>query len=220
MIQIKGIRKQKTKITANLQLVVVSLSSFSCLGCNTLHGLGNLLSGRLDRLSGSSSLLSHRLNNWLSFCCGLILGLLIVADLDSILALLLDELDKILNATVSVVSNWVLLVAGLEEFDGWESFNLIWNIVESSINLGYGDLVGETSIDVKLTEDIVLRTESLAVTTPWCIKFNQDILIIIQDDIIVVLGHDDLDWTFLSLWDRLRLDAWLNLSSNEIRDEL
>lgn len=44
-------------------------------------------------------------------------------------------------------------------------------------------------------------------------------MIVFHDDFLVVVGYDDLDWTFLLLWDRLGLDTWFHLAVNEILDE-
>lgn len=44
-------------------------------------------------------------------------------------------------------------------------------------------------------------------------------MIVLHDDFLVVVGYDDLDGTFLLLWDGLGLDAWFHLAVNEILDE-
>src|SRR6187402_3449360 len=134
-------------------------------------------------------------------------------------AILLDELYEVLDATASAVGDWVLLVTSLVELDSRETLNLIGNIIQGRIDLGDGNLIGETSVIVQLGEDVVLWRKRLAVTAPWCVEFNQDIFLIVQDNIIVVLGDDNLNWPFLCLWDWLRLDAGLNLAVDELLDE-
>lgn len=57
-------------------------------------------------------------------------------------------------------------------------------------------------------------------TAPWSVELDQDILLVIKDDLIVVLGNDDGDWAILLLWNSLGLDAWLDLASNEIVNKL
>ena len=44
-------------------------------------------------------------------------------------------------------------------------------------------------------------------TAPWCVKLQQYILLVVNDKILVVLGHNDENRTFVALWDRIRLDA-------------
>ena len=56
-------------------------------------------------------------------------------------------------------------------------------------------------------------------TTPWGIELDQDILGIIVDNVLVVVGNDNSDRTIVLLWYRLALDGWLNLASNEIIDK-
>lgn len=58
----------------------------------------------------------------------------------------------------------------------------------------------------------------LAVTTPWCVKLNQNILLVVKYNVIVVLGDNNCDWTILLLWDRLALDAWLKFTSDKVID--
>lgn len=59
-----------------------------------------------------------------------------------------------------------------------------------------------------------------AVSAPWCIELDQNVLLVVQDDVLVVVRHDDGDWAFLSLWDGLRLDAWLDFARQVLVDEL
>lgn len=59
----------------------------------------------------------------------------------------------------------------------------------------------------------------LAVTTPWSVELNQYILLIVKNDLVVVLGNDNGNWTILLFRNRLRLDAWINLTSNKLVNE-
>jgi hypothetical protein len=55
---------------------------------------------------------------------------------------LCDELDEVLDSAGTVVCNWRVLLSGSVELDGWETLDLIRNIVESGVDLGNGNLVG------------------------------------------------------------------------------
>lgn len=54
---------------------------------------------------------------------------------------------------------------------------------------------------------------------PWGVEFQQDVLVIVDDNVFVVVCNDDLDGTFLLFWDRLGFDAGLDLAVNEVLDE-
>jgi hypothetical protein len=59
-----------------------------------------------------------------------------------------------------------------------------------------------------------------AMTTPWSVELNQNIFVIVKDNIVVVLRDNNGHWSFLLLWDRLRLDTGLDLAINIILDKL
>lgn len=58
-----------------------------------------------------------------------------------------------------------------------------------------------------------------AVTAPGSVEFEKDVLLVIEDDVFVVVGDDNLDGSLLLLWDGLRLDAGLNLAVHKVLDE-
>jgi hypothetical protein len=58
------------------------------------------------------------------------------------------------------------------------------------------------------------------VSTPRRVKFDEDVLVIVNDKLLVCVGNDHRDRAFLSLGNRLALDAWVELSGNEIIHEL
>ena len=60
----------------------------------------------------------------------------------------------------------------------------------------------------------------LAVTAPWSVELNQDILLVVKDNLIVVLRNNNGYWAILLLWDGLRLDAWVDAASDEVIDKL
>lgn len=176
-----------------------------------LDNLSGLLDSALDTLGGSGCLLGHTL--------GLnSLGLLRRdVRIDAVRAVLLDELGEVLDGAVARVLNRLVLGSSLEKLDSRETLNFIWDVVESGINLGDGDLVGV--ILVHASELVILGCESLAVSTPGGVELEENILLAVNDNLLVVLGHNNSDWALLLLWNWLALDAWLNLAGNEVLDE-
>lgn len=192
--------------------------------------VSNLIAVKDGVLGGRSSLLDLLLNSVLGLLCGSGSLLWHITRLNSfsltssldvsvnlIRAVVTDEVGEILHGSRTVVVDWLLLVTLLEELDGWETLDLIWNVVGGGINLGNDNLV--LVVLVKAGELIVLWCESLAVSAPWSVELNEHVLVAVDDDFLVVLCDDDLDCTLLALlWKWLALDAWLNLASNEVLD--
>ena len=58
-----------------------------------------------------------------------------------------------------------------------------------------------------------------AVTAPGGVELEKNIVLVIQNDLFVVVGHNDLNRAFLLLWNRLRLDAGGDLAVHEVLDE-
>jgi hypothetical protein len=56
-------------------------------------------------------------------------------------------------------------------------------------------------------------------STPRRIEFNQDILLVVENDIFIILCNNDRNRTFLLLWDGLRLDAGVDFPIEIVRDE-
>lgn len=57
-------------------------------------------------------------------------------------------------------------------------------------------------------------------STPRGVEFEENILLVIDDEILVGVSHHDCDRSFLGFRNRLRLDAGLNLAIKNILDEL
>ena len=55
-----------------------------------------------------------------------------------------------------------------------------------------------------------------AVAAPRSVEFEEDVIVIIYNKLLVVLGHNDLDGSLLLLWHRLRFHAGLDLAVNEV----
>lgn len=58
-----------------------------------------------------------------------------------------------------------------------------------------------------------------AVTAPGGIELEKNIIVIVQNDLLVIVGDDNLDRAFLLLRNRLRLDTRVDLAINEVLDE-
>lgn len=58
-----------------------------------------------------------------------------------------------------------------------------------------------------------------AVTAPWGIELEENIMVIVHNNVLVIVGYNNLHWAFLLLGNRLGLDAWVNLAVNEVLDE-
>ena len=56
-------------------------------------------------------------------------------------------------------------------------------------------------------------------TAPRGVELEEYVFVVVHNDVFVVVGYNNLNGAFLLLWDRLRLDAWLDLSIDEILDE-
>ena len=56
-------------------------------------------------------------------------------------------------------------------------------------------------------------------TAPRGVELEKNIVLIFQNDLLVVIGHNDLNRALLLLWNRLRLDAGVDLAINKVLDE-
>jgi hypothetical protein len=57
------------------------------------------------------------------------------------------------------------------------------------------------------------------VSAPWCVEFKKDILFVVDDKILIGMGHHNGNRAILSLRDSLRFDAGLNLAIDNILNE-
>ena len=58
-----------------------------------------------------------------------------------------------------------------------------------------------------------------AVTAPRGVELEKDIVLVVQNNLFVVIGHNDLNRAFLLLWNRLGLDAGGDLAVHKVLDE-
>ena len=57
-------------------------------------------------------------------------------------------------------------------------------------------------------------------TAPWCVELKENILLVVENLSLVVVGNDDGDGTILVLRNGLRLDGRLDLAGNKVINEL
>ena len=57
-------------------------------------------------------------------------------------------------------------------------------------------------------------------TAPWSVELEENILLVIENLSLVVVGNDDGDGTILVLRNGLRLDGRLDLAGNKVIDKL
>ena len=129
-----------------LQLIVILLCTIVAVCDSSLDCLSRLAHGALDIVCSSWSSFTHVIG--IGYDLFLALSLIILARISISLkfAALLDKSSKVLNRSRARVSNWVILGASREQFDGGESLNLIWNIIRGSIYLRNSNLLIEIGI--------------------------------------------------------------------------
>lgn len=186
-------------------------------------GVGRVLvdNSVLDSLSSLGDLLRYALRSGgglLGHAVGLdALDASLLGSGDLVAAVVADKLSESLDGAGTAVLDGLVLGAGLEELDGGEARDVIGNIVSGGVDLGDGNLVGESG--VLLGELVVLRGESLAVTAPGGVELEEDILLVVDDEVLVALGDDDGGTGLLLLGDGLALDAGLDLALDELLNE-
>lgn len=178
-----------------------------------LRGLLSLLSHLLGRTAcGSSrSLLGHALSFDSLGACG------VGGNLDLVAAVVADESSEVFDSAGTRIIDWVVLGASLEELDGRETLDLVGHVVGGSVDLGDDDFV--TVLLVQAGQLVILGCEGLAVSTPWGVELKEDVLVVVDDHVLIVLGNHYCDGTILLLWDRLALNGWLDLPRNEVLHE-
>lgn len=188
----------------------MSLTRVLLIHHSLLNSLRRTLDLVLHTLSRSSSLVRHlvRLNR-----------ILVTRSrgIDLVAAVVADEVCQILNRAGARVVDRLVLGTRLEELDGRETLDLIRDVVGGSVNLGDDDLVGVRL--VHLGQLVVLGRQGLAVAAPGCVELEEHVLVVVDHDVLVILGHDNGDWALLLLRDRLALDARLELAGDVVVDE-
>ena len=165
-------------------------------------------------------------------------------DINLVLSVLLDEVGKVFDSPCAGILNGRVFGTGREQLDGREASNRVRNIVRGGIDLGDGDLGVNACISIETGKLVILRRETIeewvrqrkltnvevysdgwreslrfAVSTPGCVEFKKDILLIVNDNVLVRMRHDNSDWAFLGLGNRLRLNARLRLAIKNVLDK-
>mmetsp|Transcript_13096 Transcript_13096/g.36841 ORF Transcript_13096/g.36841 Transcript_13096/m.36841 type:complete len:214 (+) Transcript_13096:233-874(+) len=133
--------------------------------------------------------------------------------------MLLDEgLEAVLRPGAIVLHS--IASAALDPIDGGKALHVelaAWDIVGSGIHLGNHHLVIVLEGSANLGVD---GGQALAVSAPWGIEFDHDVLAA-EHNLIKLLGNNNRDVILLSLGrDLLRLDGLLNGASLEVSDKL
>lgn len=136
-----------------------------------------------------------------------------------VLAVLLDEGDKVLDGAVTSVLNGRVLGARGVDLDGREASDGVGHIVGGGVDLSDGDLLAQLGAGVESSKFLVLGSEGLAVATPGSVVLNQNILLVVDDNILEATADNDGD-ALLGLGDGLGLNAGLNLAAKDVLDEL
>lgn len=84
-----------------------------------------------------------------------------------------------------------LVITTLVQFDGREAVNFrMLELIDGSVHLGNHDV---SIVRKFLSEFVVDGGQLFAVTAPWGVEFNKDILLLIQGNVIEVGGNESLD---------------------------
>ena len=131
--------------------------------------------------------------------------------------LLTNELGESLRGTLTVVLDGGVLLASREEVEGGEALDIDGVVVLGGITLGDDDglLASE-----ELAELLPLGGKSLAVAAPGGVELNEDILGVVHDDLLVLLGDDNLDGAVVLSGDLSGLDGGGELALEELLDVL
>lgn len=129
----------------------------------------------------------------------------------------LNPVNDSLGGSVSVEVDWVGLVISWVELEGWESLDGDgFDFVQSGIDLGDNDV----GVLLELLSSLLpFWGERLAVSTPWGVELDEDVLGVVKDLRLERLSDQNLDWAFVGGWDLLRLKVSGEFSGVEVVDE-
>ena len=120
------------------------------------------------------------------------------------------------DISLTIVRNTFFVIFWIED-QGWVASNLnSFGLIGSSIELTNYEIWVSGHLGGEL---LPWLSELFAVTAPWGIVLDEDILGGILDNLIVFLSDNDLNWLVVLLWDWLGLEAWGKLSSKDIINE-
>jgi len=137
VIRLVSITVHNGRVSRTSSLLRTLLDSLSNLTCRSLGSLRSLL-------TRSSSLLGHTLGGLCEVCLSsvLVVGRSTVS-IGLVSARSFDESREVLDSAAAAVIDWTVLLASSVKFDGWETLDLVWNVIESCVDFGNGDFVGD-----------------------------------------------------------------------------
>merc|ERR1711915_480878 len=144
-----------------------------------------------------------------------------IEQLQFVLGLILwwvfQELAEALDSSVSVVIN-NFISSLLEQFDSWEALDLdLLQLIGGGVHLGDDNALG---VLVFFSQFVPDWSKLFAVSTPWSIKFNEDILLGVHRNFVEVLSNEDLDSLLVPiLGNLLRHQVLLQLALKEVSNE-
>jgi len=132
--------------------------------------------------------------------------------------MLLEEFDESFFSSVTREVNWGFLLVSWVEFDGWETGDLnTLNFVSGGVHLAEDEAC---NVFESLGKFVVDWGKGLAVTAPWGVVFDEDVLGFIEDDFLEVQTDDGLDGLVVIFWEVLGLELWLQSAGFPVVEEV
>ena len=106
----------------------------------------------------------------------------------------------------------VLLAVARRQVNGGEALcfvAVVGDVVSGGVHLGYDDVLLSLVLPA---QGQVVWLQLLAVAAPRRVELDQDVLLLIHDDLVESVPHNDLHWSFVVLRGGLRLDDGLQFS--------
>jgi len=129
----------------------------------------------------------------------------------------LEELDEVIKSSATVVVLHLGAFTSWEEFEGGESLDLdIFEFVSGGVRLGDDDV---SVILVLLTELVPDWGKGFAVSAPWGVELDEDVLGGVEDEVVEVLSDDNLDGVVGVVWDVFGLEVSGNGAIEDTVDE-
>ena len=127
-----------------------------------------------------------------------------------ILGEILGETFKI---SVAVIGNTGLVLLWIED-ESWVSANLdTISLVNGGIKFGDDEVL---LVFILLTELFPNWGKLLAVSAPWGVELDKDILGWVHDDFLELLSDNNGDWIIVRLWNLLRFKVWTNFTGKDV----
>lgn len=128
-----------------------------------------------------------------------------------------QEFLEVLQIAASAVGDSLLVVLWIPEECGVASDADTLNLVGGAVHLGDDNIVETLNVLTELSPD---GSEGLAVAAPWSVVLYENILGLVSNDILPIATDNNLDWSIVHLWDRLRFKEWFEVTILELLNEL